>query len=124
MNRTLKALVSFIMIAVLLFSLAINVFAASASYKVAATCASQELIDVTCNYYSLKKDNFTVKNNGTVPMFIYVNRCYQVTLQPGQSYTQPKSHAFKHRVQVYAQRAGYGYQKISITSTSGNIYNT
>lgn len=123
MNKTRRVLAGFLTLVILLGSLGINTFAAAYSFSnLAATNASKKLIDVTCNYYSLFKDNFTVKNNGTVDMIVHVNGCYVATIRPGQSYTDPKSHDFKDRVQVYAKTRGYGNQKIYITATSGKIY--
>ena len=124
MKKFLKLTVICMMISVMLLSFGVSAFAANASYSKKATAYSQELIDVTCNYYSLWKDTFTIKNNGTVTMWVYVNRCYAAEIRPGQSYTYPKTHHFKDRVQVYAKTPGSGTQKISISSTSGNIYNT
>lgn len=123
MSRFLKLLVSCAMVVTLLFSLSINTFAATYSCKNIASFASQELMDVTCNYYSLKKDSFTVKNNGTISMIVHVNGRYVATIAPGASYTCKPNHHFKDRVQVYAKtRAAGQNQKIYITSTSGVIY--
>jgi len=124
MKKIMKSAVTIGMLTTFVASMCINSFAASFSSKGTAMRASQELVDVCCNYYSLLKDTFTVKNNGTVAMWVYVNGAYTVELDPGESYTHKKSHAFKHRVQVYAKKKALGTnnQKVSITSTSGKIY--
>ncbi len=124
MKKLLKSSLALIMLVALFASLAINSSAAWVSYKKTAGYASQELVDVTCNYRSLKKDSFTVRNSGNVAMFVYVNGCYAATIDPGEFYTCTPNHNFKDRVQVYAKRSGFGYQKISISSTSGVIYNS
>jgi hypothetical protein len=125
MKKTLKTALLLLMTAAILASFAVGTFAASASYRKAAKYASQELVDVTCNYKSLKKDTFTVTNNGTVPMLVYINGGYWDTIRPGESYTHTPSHAFKHRVQIYAQCYAPGAnQRITVTSTSGVIYNS
>ena len=60
MNKILKPIFIFLLVAILLASFCISAFAATASYKVIAGAYSQELADLTCNYKSIKKDNFAI----------------------------------------------------------------
>ena len=124
LRKIQRMLVSVLALIMLVGALSVNTFAAAYSFgNLTASCASQKLVDVTCNYYSLKKDSFTVKNNGTVNMFVYVNKVMVVEIRPGQSYTCPKTHHTKDRVQLYAKSRAIGTkQNIYITSTSGVIY--
>ena len=124
MKRITRVFVTFITAVLLFGSLSVTSFAACYSFgNLYASSYSQKLVDVTCNYYSLKKDSFTVKNNGTIPMIVHVNGCYVATINPGKTYTRPANYKTKERVQVYAQKpAGAKKQNVYITSTSGVIY--
>ena len=124
MNKILKPIFIFLLVAILLASFCISAFAATASYKVIAGAYSQELADLTCNYKSIKKDNFTITNNGTITLIVHVNGCLWKEVRPGQSFSYKLTHSFKDRVQVFAKtRAAGQYQKFTIKSTSGVIYN-
>ena len=125
MKNKLKPIASFILIIAMLGTFCITTFAATKSYKAnAGYDYSKQLANVTCDYFSLKKDSVTVKNNGTTTLFMYVNGGLWKELRPGQSGTYGPTHHGKDYVKVFAKNGKPGLtHNFNITTTSGKIIN-
>ena len=123
MSKKFKQILSIIMLALSLATFSVNVFAANTSYKTTASYASKELVDVECNFKKAGTDSVTVKNNGRVNMWVYVNGAFYKEIGPGQTYTYSTFWLGRVRVQVYAVKQALGTQNIAISTTSGTIKN-
>ena len=125
MKKATKSIVSFILIITMLGICCVPAFAASKSYKTKAGYDySKELANVTCDYFSLKKDSVSVTNAGNTTLWVYVNGAFWKEIRPGQSTTYGPTHHGKDRVKVYAKNGKPGQtHNFKITTTSGKIIN-
>ncbi len=125
MKKGIRLIVSLMLIVTLLTALSVNVFAARMSFKATASRdCGPPIVNVTCDYHSLKKDSVTIKNIGTSTLRVHINNQYEADLYPGQSYTSRPSHRGKEHVKIYELNGKYDQtSNLTITTTSGKIIN-
>lgn len=122
MKNIFKKTFSVLLVISLLSAFSVQTFAAVSNNYASAKCASYEMVDKYCTFTKWGTDKVTVQNKGNVVMWVYINGCFQKSLNPGKEYTYA-TYSNSARVQVYAQKKALGSQRIIVKTTSGYIYN-